>query len=54
VYVPFAVDFPADLQIACSFFDAIYAAVKALGPKDISAVDRAAWDKAAEYLAARR
>ncbi|KAL1837745.1 hypothetical protein VTJ49DRAFT_3437 [Mycothermus thermophilus] len=54
VYVPYAVNFGEDLKVACSFFDAVYAAVKTLGPKEIPAIDRAAWDKAAQYLSLRR
>ena len=54
VYVPYAVSFTEDFDVACHFFDALHAAVKTLSAKDISAVDRATWDKAAEYLASRR
>ncbi len=54
IYVPYAVSFSEDFDVACHFFDALYAAVKTLSAKDISAVDRATWDKAAEYLASRR
>ncbi|KAK0651874.1 temperature dependent protein affecting M2 dsRNA replication-domain-containing protein [Cercophora newfieldiana] len=54
VYVPYATAFQEDLDIACKFFDALYAGLKTLGEKDIPKTDRATWDKAANYLAARR
>jgi hypothetical protein len=54
VYVPFAVSFADDLDVACNFFEALHAGVKTLSPKDIPAVDRSAWEKAAEYLQSRR
>lgn len=53
-YVPFALAFAEDLDIACEFFDALYAGVKSLQAKDISAADRAAWDRAAKFLELRR
>ncbi|KAL2025036.1 hypothetical protein VTK56DRAFT_38 [Thermocarpiscus australiensis] len=53
-YVPFALAFAEDLDIACDFFEALYAGVKTLDAKDMSAADRAAWDKAAKYLELRR
>lgn len=54
VYVPYATAFQEDLEIACKFFDALYAGVKTLDGSDITSADRATWDKAAKYLAARR
>ena len=54
VYVPYAVSFTEDFDVPCHFFDALHAAVKTLSAKDISAVDRSTWDKAAEYLESRR
>lgn len=54
VYVPYAVSFTEDFDVACKFFDALHAGVKSLNPKDIPAADRSAWDKAAEYLSSRR
>lgn len=53
-YLPYALRFSEDLDVCCAFFDAIYAGVKTLGPKEVSSADRAAWDRAARYLAARR
>lgn len=54
-YVPYALAFAEDLDIACDFFEALYAGVKALDPKGmISAADRMAWDRAAKYLESRR
>lgn len=53
-YVPFAVSFAQDFEVASNFFDALYAGVKQLGAKDIPAADRSAWDKAAQYLQVRR
>jgi Temperature dependent protein affecting M2 dsRNA replication len=53
-YVPFALAFAEDIDIAYNFFDAIHAGVKALDTKDISAGDRATWAKAAKYLELRR
>jgi predicted phosphoadenosine phosphosulfate sulfurtransferase len=46
--------FDEDLEIAFDFFGAVYAGVKTLGGKDISGVDKAAWEKAAQYLLERR
>ncbi|EAQ85945.1 hypothetical protein CHGG_07198 [Chaetomium globosum CBS 148.51] len=54
VYVPYAVSFTEDFNVACNFFDALHAAVKELKPNDIPAIDRSAWDSAAQYLATRR
>ncbi|KXX77711.1 Protein MKT1 [Madurella mycetomatis] len=54
IYVPYALAFAEDLEIACEFFGALHAGVKTLNAKDISAVDRAAWDKAAKFLELRR
>jgi hypothetical protein len=54
VYVPYAVSFTEDFDVACNFFDALHAGVKTLSAKDIPAVDRAAWDNAAQYLETRR
>ncbi|KAK3327794.1 temperature dependent protein affecting M2 dsRNA replication [Cercophora scortea] len=54
VFVPYAVAFVEDLDIACKFFEAIYAGIKTLDTKEISAGDRATWDKAARYLEVRR
>lgn len=53
-FVPYALAFPEDLEIACSFFDALYAGVQMLDATEIPAADRITWDKAAEYLALRR
>ncbi|KAJ4302209.1 hypothetical protein N0V88_002345 [Collariella sp. IMI 366227] len=54
VYVPYAVAFAEDLEVACDFFEALYAGVKTLDAKEVPAVDRIAWDKAAKYLEVRR
>lgn len=53
-YVPYAEAFAEDLDIACHFFEALYAGVKTLDAKEMPAVDRITWDKAAKYLASRR
>ncbi len=53
-YVPYALAFAEDLDIACNFFDALYAGVKALDAKEMPAADRATWDKAAKFLESRR
>jgi hypothetical protein len=53
-YLPHAVDFAGDLEVACSFFDAIYAGVKTLDAPEMSAKQRQEWEKASEYLQARR
>ena len=53
-YVPYASAFAEDLDIACNFFDAVYAGVKSLDPTAISPANRQGWDKAAQYLALRR
>lgn len=54
MYVPYAVSFTEDFNVACSFFDALHAGVKELSSNDIPATDRSAWDSAAQYLATRR
>ncbi|KAL2130193.1 hypothetical protein VTI74DRAFT_6782 [Chaetomium olivicolor] len=54
VYVPYAVAFTEDLEVACDFFEALYAGVKTLDAKEVPAADRIAWDKAARYLSLRR
>lgn len=53
-YLPYALHFSEDLDICCALFDAVYAGVKTLGPKEVPAVDRAGWDRAAKYLESRR
>lgn len=53
-FVPYAVSFTEDFEIACNFFLAIHAGVKAMdGGKEIPAADRATWDRAAVYLKER-
>ncbi len=52
--MPYALAFAEDLDIACNFFDALYAGVKALDAKEMPAADRATWDKAAKFLESRR
>lgn len=54
LYMPHALAFEEDLEIACNFFDAIYAGVKLLDSSAMPPSKRQAWDKAAEYLALRR
>lgn len=51
-FVPFATHFFEDLQVSFEFFDALHAGVKTV--PEISAADKASWDKAAEYLKIRR
>jgi hypothetical protein len=53
-YLPYAIDFPGDLRIACAFFDAIYAGLKTLDAQHLPLTERTAWDNAAKYLEARR
>jgi hypothetical protein len=53
-FIPYAMAFAEDLEIALDFFNAVHAGVKTLSGKDISGVDKAAWDKAAQYLVGRR
>jgi hypothetical protein len=52
--VPHATHLKEDLDIAFSFFDAVYAGVKTLEVKEIAAADRDVWDNAAGYLEQRR
>lgn len=49
--VPHSENFVDDLDLAFTFFDAVYAGVKTLGD---TIPDRAVWDGASSYLAARR
>jgi hypothetical protein len=53
-FIPFATAFAEDLEIAFDFFGAVHEGVKTLSGKDISGVDKAAWDKAAQFLVGRR
>lgn len=53
VYVPYAVSFTEDFDVACNFFTALHAGVKTLSVKEIAAGDRATWDKAGDYLKSR-
>jgi hypothetical protein len=51
-FVPFATHFVEDLRICFAFFEAVHKGVQTL-EKEMSAVDRQAWDKTNEYLQAR-
>ncbi|CAG8975384.1 hypothetical protein HYALB_00009525 [Hymenoscyphus albidus] len=53
-YLPFAVNWPEDLQVAMNFFDALHAGVKTLEGGEIPEADRKAWDEAGAWLAARK
>lgn len=53
-FLPYAVNFAGDLDIACAFFDAIYAGVKTLDAPEMPPKQREDWDKAADYLQVRR
>lgn len=53
-YLPYAVNFAGDLEIACSFFDAIHAGVKTLDDQEMTPKQRKEWDDAAKYLKNRR
>ena len=52
-YLPHSVNFVEDLEVAFSFFDAIYAGVSSLG-SEINESDRKSWDNAKAYLDMRR
>lgn len=52
-FLPFATHFTEDLDIAYAFFDALAEGVKSLD-NEISASDKAAWEKASKYLESRR
>lgn len=52
-FLPQSVDFAGDLDVAFTFFDAVYDGVKTLGD-EISGADKKAWDDAKSYLAVRR
>ncbi|KAB5575821.1 nuclease-like protein [Coniochaeta sp. 2T2.1] len=54
VYLPMSDDFQGDLEIACAFFDALYAGVQTLDAEEMPRQKRAEWDAAAAFLAARR
>lgn len=45
--------FSEDLEIACEFFEAVYAGLQTLDGQGISANDLKAWSKAKEYLSPR-
>ena len=52
-FVPYATHFVEDVRICFAFFEAVYQGVQTLD-KEVSSVDRAAWDKAYEYLQTRK
>jgi hypothetical protein len=52
-FLPYSVNFPEDLDVAFSFFDAMYDGVKTLGD-EIGDADKKAWDTAKSYLSKRR
>ncbi|KAK4204315.1 temperature dependent protein affecting M2 dsRNA replication-domain-containing protein [Triangularia verruculosa] len=52
-YIPYAMAFSEDLEIACEFFKAIHAGIKVLPPNEISAADQSIWQKAEKYLEVR-
>jgi Temperature dependent protein affecting M2 dsRNA replication len=52
-FVPYATHFVEDLRICFAFFESVHAGVQMLD-KEMSSVDRTAWDKAYEYLQARK
>lgn len=52
-FVPYSMAFSEDLEIACEFFEAVYAGLQTLDGQGISANDMKAWSKAKEYLAPR-
>lgn len=49
-FVPFAIDFQTDLSIFGSFFNALNKGVQSVEGSEMSAADKAEWDKAATYL----
>ncbi|KAM3088260.1 hypothetical protein ACMFMG_002314 [Clarireedia jacksonii] len=53
-FVPHAVNFPEDLDVAFAFFDALHAGVKVLGKEELNEAEKKTWDDAGKYLAARR
>ncbi|KAK3956490.1 temperature dependent protein affecting M2 dsRNA replication-domain-containing protein [Pseudoneurospora amorphoporcata] len=52
-FVPYSMAFSEDLEIACEFFEAVYAGLQTLDGQGISANDLKAWSKANEYLSPR-
>lgn len=52
-FVPFAEALSDDFEVVWDFVDAINKGVQVLGSEDLSAVDKAAWVKASEYMSAR-
>ena len=53
-YLPMGDNFHGDLEIACAFFDALYAGVRTLDAEEMPTGNREEWDRAAAFLAARR
>lgn len=52
-FVPYAVNFAEDLEIACDFFRALHKAVKTLPTEYISDEDKTIWDKTDHYVTLR-
>jgi hypothetical protein len=52
-FVPFATHLEEDMSIAFGLFDALAVGIKSLD-KEISAADKAMWEKAGRYLELRR
>ncbi|KAI9640216.1 hypothetical protein NHQ30_011454 [Ciborinia camelliae] len=53
-YLPHAINFVEDLDVAFSFFDALHKGVKTLSDKEMNDAEKKTWDDAKAYLELRR
>ncbi|KAM0147589.1 hypothetical protein ACHAQE_010219 [Botrytis cinerea] len=53
-YIPYAINFVEDLDVAFGFFDALYKGVKTLSDSEMKDAEKKTWDDAKAYLDARR
>lgn len=53
-YLPHAINFSEDLEVAFDFFDALHEGVKTLTDSEMHIVEKKTWDDASKYLESRR
>ncbi len=53
-FLPHAIDFPADIEVAFIFFASLTKGVMTLGKEDLSEEDRKVWIGALSYLEKRQ
>lgn len=53
-YLPHAINFVEDLDVAFGFFDALHKGVKTLSDTEMKDAEKKTWDDAKAYLDSRR